>query len=74
MEHVLHNAEVVVYYEIMNSCVPFMYIQEDWYRPCNTNQRIISLDSLRARRDLFSWHDFERKYTVLACWNWMVYL
>ena len=27
MEHILHNAEVVVHYEIMNSHVPCMSIQ-----------------------------------------------
>ena len=35
----LHNAKVVVEYGIMNSYVPCMGIQADWYRPCNTNQR-----------------------------------
>ena len=33
VEHMLHNAEVVVYYEITNSYVPFIGIQADW--PCN---------------------------------------
>jgi len=30
------------------------------------------LNSLRARRDIFSWHDLERKI-YCSCWNWMVY-
>ena len=41
MGRMLHNAEIVVQYEIMNSYVPCMCIQADWYRPCNTNQRTI---------------------------------
>ena len=39
VEHMLHDNDVVVYYEIVNSYVPRMGIQADWYRPCNTNQR-----------------------------------
>ena len=58
----LHNVEVVVHYEVMNSNVPCMCIQADWYRPCNTNQRTTGV--------LFSWHDLERK---MYCWNWVVY-
>jgi len=41
MEHMLHNAKVVVHYEIMNSYRPFMCIQADWYHPCNTTQLTI---------------------------------
>ena len=37
----LHNDEVVVRYEIMNSSVPCMGIQADWYHPCE------QLDSVR---------------------------
>ena len=58
MEHVLQNAEVVVYYEIMNSNVPCTCIQADWYRPCNTNQR--------TTRAVFSLHDLEETITPPA--------
>src|SRR5258706_16428867 len=39
VEHWLHNAEVFGHYVIMNSYVSCMYIQADWYRLCNANQR-----------------------------------
>ena len=41
VEHMLHNAKRLVHYEIVNSFVPCMDVQADWYRPCN--------------RVLFSW-------------------
>ena len=34
----LHDADVVVHYEIVDSYMPRMGIQADLYRPCNTNQ------------------------------------
>ena len=64
VEHTLYNAEVVVQYGIMNSYVPCMGIQADWYRPYNTNQQITG--QLWAQRALFSWHDLEIKFTVPA--------
>ena len=38
VEHMLYDADVVVHYEIVDSYMPRMGIQTDWYRPCNTNQ------------------------------------
>ena len=60
VENMLHNAEVVVHYEIMNCYVPCIWIQVDWYHLCNTNQRTTGV--------LFSWHDLERKYTAGNGW------
>ena len=37
--HILHDAEVVAHYEIIDSYVLCMDIQTDWDRPCNINQR-----------------------------------
>ena len=50
VQHMSYNTEVVVQYGIMNSYVPCMGIQANWYRPCNTNQR--TTGQLRARRVL----------------------
>ena len=58
VKHMLHDADLVGHYEIMNSYVPRMGIQAEWYRPCITNQR-----TTRARRLL------KIKLTVY----WMVY-
>ena len=60
VEDMLHNAEVVVHYEIMNSYVPSMCVQAGWYRSCNTDRQTMGV--------LSSWHDLERK---IYCWNWV---
>ena len=41
VEHVLINAEIVVYYEVTNSYMPCLgtQVDRDRYRPCNTNYR-----------------------------------
>ena len=54
-----HNAEVVVQYEIMNHVWVFRQIGI-----AHVIQTSEQLDSPRARRVLFSWHDLEIKYIV----------
>ena len=65
MEHMLHNAEVVVYFGIMNSYVLCTCIQADSYRSCNTNQRTM--------RAVFSLHDLEATITAPAGIGWFIF-
>ena len=69
-EHMLHNDEVVVNYEILISFVLFVCIQVDGI--AHVIQASRQLDSLRAERVLFSWYYLDKSIYRYP-WNWMVY-
>ena len=66
VEHRLHNTEVFGRCIIMNSYVPCVYIQADWYH--HVIQISGQLDSLRSPESSFSWHDLERTI-YCSCWT-----
>ncbi len=59
VKHMLHNAKVVVHYEIMNSYVPCMVFRQIGI--AHFIQTSEQLDNVRAWIVLFSWHDLEIK-------------